>query len=357
MGQGTCPRHPPFAIETPQPQRIEHETAQELGIEIGALGGHLLEVRRNRLDMVHTRGRDEAGQVTATFVQVGRNFLEQVNIAASGGFGRLQERLQHELVEDAHPQRPPLGAMLGDELVHGRVRPELCDQPAAVRPRSEGEHVLIAAHRNLFPGRATTGLTLIDDLHVELGGEELGEFFRRETREAGDQPVGRQDQETGVAHPDQHHHAEVGLVVGAGQLARGGEIVAELHAGLVAMVAVGDEDRLGGHQTLDRGVDRRVGDQPELILNTEVIGRLEWGPVANSRFGGPQDFGFRVGVEAEDRAQVVFGGVEEGESIRLGAGQGLLVRVDLPLPEGLEANPGQEPLRVWVCPSTSKVWW
>ena len=50
-----------------------------------------------------------------------------------------------------------------------------------------------------------------------------------------------------------------GGVVGAFQLPGRGERVAVLQAGLVAMVAVGDEDRLRCHQALQGGLrhDRR----------------------------------------------------------------------------------------------------
>ncbi len=52
----------------------------------------------------------------------------------------------------------------------------------------------------------------------------------------------------------------------------------------------------------------------------------------------------RVGIEPEDRAQVEPGGVVEGQPVGLGAGQRLLVRIDLPLAERLEPHPRQEAL-------------
>ena len=181
--------------------------------------------------------------------------------------------------------------------------------------------------------------------YVELGGEPGGEFVGGQAGKPGDEPVRGQDDQAGVAHADEHHHAEVGRVVGAGQLARGGELVAELEAGLVAMVAVGDEDRLRRPiSPCDRGVRRLVVDRPEPVDDAEVVRRLERGPVADAGLGGAEDRAFGVGIEAEDRAEVVPGRIEEGEAVGLGAGERLLVRIDPPLAERLEPDPGQEPL-------------
>ena len=51
-----------------------------------------------------------------------------------------------------------------------------------------------------------------------------------------------------------------------------------------------------------------------------------------------------VGIEPEDGAQVEAGRVVEGQAVGLGAGQGLLVGIDLPLADRLEPHPRQEPL-------------
>ena len=62
-----------------------------------------------------------------------------------------------------------------------------------------------------------------------------------------------------------------GLVVR--HLARGLALFEVLQAGLVAVVAVGDEDRLRPHEA-DHGADRvRVGHDPEPVGDAEVIRR------------------------------------------------------------------------------------
>ena len=53
-----------------------------------------------------------------------------------------------------------------------------------------------------------------------------------------------------------------------------------LQAGLVAVVAVGDEDRLGGHQPPDGGVCLLIGQEPEPVFDPQVIGRHQRGAIA-----------------------------------------------------------------------------
>ena len=56
-----------------------------------------------------------------------------------------------------------------------------------------------------------------------------------------------------------------------------------LSAGLVAVVAVGDEDGLGRHQPADGGVRFLVGHDPEPVLDAEMIGRHEGSAIAQPR--------------------------------------------------------------------------
>ena len=68
----------------------------------------------------------------------------------------------------------------------------------------------------------------------------------------------------------------------AGRLARRGDFVAILERGLVAVVAVGDEDGLGGHQSADDRVRLLIGHDPEPVFDTQVIGRHQWRAIAQT---------------------------------------------------------------------------
>ena len=110
------------------------------------------------------------------------------------------------------------------------------------------------------------------------------------------------------------------------------------------MVAVGDEDGPLAHQALHLRMRLLVVNRPELVDNAQVIDCLERGPIAQTRLGGEDDLGMWIGIEPEDGTQVEFRRLEKSEAIGLGAGERLLVREDLSLAEGLEADAGQKAL-------------
>ena len=62
---------------------VQHQPAQELRIEIRALGRHLLQVRRDRLDVLHPRGGDEAGEVALAMRRRVDDLVDQVDVGAS----------------------------------------------------------------------------------------------------------------------------------------------------------------------------------------------------------------------------------------------------------------------------------
>ena len=110
------------------------------------------------------------------------------------------------------------------------------------------------------------------------------------------------------------------------------------------MVAVGDEDGLGGHQPADGGVRLLIGHDPEPVFDPQVIGRHQRRAIAQTGLDRALDFLGGVGIEAEDGTEIETGRVVEGQAVGLGAGEGLFVGVDLALADRLEANPRQESL-------------
>ena len=102
-------------------------------------------VRGDRLDVLHRGRRNQAGQVAAMRGGVGDDLVEQVDVA-NGRFAPAGEQvLDHQLLEDAHAQGPPVGALRGHELVHGVVTAQPGCDPALVGRGAKGEHVLVAA--------------------------------------------------------------------------------------------------------------------------------------------------------------------------------------------------------------------
>ena len=88
-----------------------------------------------------------------------------------------------------------------------------------------------------------------------------------------------------------------------------------------------------------------VGDRPELADDAEVVGRLAAAAPGRRRASSSRlHLAVGVGVQAEDRAEVHAGGVEQLQPVGLGAGHRLLVRVDAARAERLQADAGQEAL-------------
>ena len=102
-------------------------------------------------------------------------------------------------------------------------------------------------------------------------------------------------------------------------------VAAEGHGGLVAMMAVGDQQLLVGHQLLD-------------VLPAPIFHMRWMAPYSSvtSAMGGESgglieqivDRARRIGVQHEDRFEVSVGVLEQFHAVLLGTGEGLLVAED-----------------------------
>ncbi len=133
------------------------------------------------------------------------------------------------------------------------------------------------------------------------------------------------------------------------------ELCLILESGLVAVVAIRDENGLSGHQTRDLSVNLLIAHDPETVLDTEVVGCHEGSAVAHAGLEGTLHLSKRVWIKSKDRAQVEPGGFVEGKAVGLGAVQCLLVGKDLPFADRLEPDSRQETLGACCWPSTSNV--
>ena len=143
--------------------------------------------------------------------------------------------------------------------------------------------------------------------------------------------MGGEDGEAGILERDQRHQHVVGAFAAA-DLALVGE------RGLVAMVAVGDQQFAVGELRANCLVHARVGDPPDAVGGALGVGDLVPGVLERRADVAPGV----PGMEGEDRGEVVLGGAGELETILLRAGLGALVGSD-PIPVGSEPNPGEEP--------------
>ncbi len=187
---------------------------------------------------------------------------------------------------------------------------------------------------------------------AELGDQLLGVHGRQ----AAEQAVRGKHQQAGVAHADAHHQHEVGRIVWL-QLAGGGQFVAVVAGRFVAVVAVGDEQRLGGHQLDQLRDHRRIGDRPQAMDDAQVVGGFDRRNLLGGGFEQVLGGVGVVGKQAEDLAQVRPAGAGQQQAVLLGARKRLFVRVDVSLAEALQLQRTMKPRRVCFFPSASNSWW
>ncbi len=125
-------------------------------------------------------------------------------------------------------------------------------------------------------------------------------------------------------------------------LAGGAALFEVAQAGLVAMMPVGDEHGLGTEQAGDDADDVLIGDGPQTADDAEMVGSLQRQCPADQGVELGHDLVLGIGVEAEHRTEVHAGGVEQFQTVGLGSGHRLLVRIDAAGAERLQADAGQK---------------
>ena len=102
-------------------------------------------------------------------------------------------------------------------------------------------------------------------------------------------------------------------------------VAPEGHGGLVAVVAVGDEQLLVRHQLLDL---RGGADLPHAVDGAVLVGDFGDGRRGGGLIEQGVDGAGRVGVQHEDGFEVGVGVLEQFHAVLLGTGEGLLVAED-----------------------------
>ena len=151
--------------------------------------------------------------------------------------------------------------------------------------------------------------------------------------------MSRQDDQPWVAHAHEYHEDEIGGAIGMGRLGILGRtpFFQILQTRFVAMMAVGNKDRLGPQKPRKPADELLIRQRPESMDYAQMIGRFEGWRFSDGRFENSAHFVCGVRKKAEDRAEVHPGRSEQIQTIRLGPGQRFLMWKNLPLAKWLQS--------------------
>ena len=151
-----------------------------------------------------------------------------------------------------------------------------------------------------------------------------------------EQAVGGEDQQARVLERHQEHQ-HVAVVALAADLVRVDA------CGLVAVVAVGDQELGVSERALERGDPVRVANAPERVARAVVVGRLGERLLARHLAERLARAAARVGEQAEDGGEVGARGAREAEPVLPRPGMGALVWPDAPGAVVVHAHAREEP--------------
>ncbi len=154
--------------------------------------------------------------------------------------------------------------------------------------------------------------------------------------EALDEAMGGEHREPGILERHQAHQHVAVIALPAHLLGIGAR-------GLIAVVAVGDQQLGVARRGLHRGDDRLVGDPPQAVDGALRVGGLAPRRLRGDRLERPPRRAGGVGVEREDRRHVGARGARQAQPVLLRARVRALVRAHPPRPVLLDAHPAEEP--------------
>ena len=263
------------------------------------------------------RAQQEGGLVVAG-VELGQCLVDARRVP-DAALGRdvigahPEDPLQHELLEDGRVEGAVGLGVPRERPIKSRVGGQ--SQPVgAIELRVE-----VAEDADSFHA---VGVELIFRDLIDL--EELlqpgaeGLLLGGIVGESRNQAMGGKDGQPGVLQRDEGHQDVVGGTAGT-DLALVGE------RGLVAVVAVGDQQLARLELGSDRLVDSRVFDPPDAVGRPVAIGHFAPGLAAEDRLEVAPGV---AGMEGEDGGEVVSGGAGQSQPVLLGARLGPLVGAD-----------------------------
>ena len=148
--------------------------------------------------------------------------------------------------------------------------------------------------------------------------------------------------QTGILHPDEHHHHKVRCRVVSHQFASRLLLATIVQGRLIAVMTVRNEDRFVVQTGLRTADDVVVFDHPQPVDHAEMVGRHRGRQLQALVVEGFLNIGVLVRIQAKDRREVRVGGTNQHQPVKLRARQRLLVGKDVAGAELFEPNARQE---------------
>ncbi len=196
---------------------------------------------------------------------------------------------------------------------------------------------------DLFPDFACGIRSGCHNLGIERRPQPAAQLFGCEGLHATEQAMGRKNDQPRVIHA--HHHREdvVGRVFLRKAPAIGSrQFIAVIARRFVSMVSIGDKHGFVLDQPRHLRDQRRIGDRPQAVDDSQVIHRLQRGLARDVRFEQVLGLVLRVWIQAIDLAHVGLTSPRQFQTIVLGFGVRLFVRINVAFSETDQSDTAHE---------------
>lgn len=283
------------------------------------------------LELVDLGGVDEDGEVVFAFVDELEGFgvdSRVFDVVFEILFVDAEEFFEDEFVKDGDVEVTPGFGVVCRKLIHNACVLE-AEDPVGIFC-VQGEFVFVGGLDGCHDFFAELVEVLLSGDWDFFDGEIFLEFLLELVEVDvghGDESVGGEDGEAGVEHVAEDDHDVVEGGVGVCVFGFFADFGGEVAGGLVAVVAVGDEEDLVAECFLDGGDGLGVVEFPEVVGETVVAFDFDLGG-AESVFDGVSYLVVGVHVHELDGFEVGVGGAHEVEAVCFGFGEGFFVGFD-----------------------------
>jgi hypothetical protein len=255
----------------------------------------------------------------------------------------FEQMIEHQLVQQTYTQAAPVVALFGRELLHGAAVGEAGQHPPAVARRPQPQDVLSSVGVNQAPRFARRAGPLPDRFQREIFCQGARYVVLRERSQSADQPMRRQDHQSRVTHSYEHHHHEIRRTVGTGEFSGSLQSVSEIDGRFVAVMPIGNEDRLLAEDSTHPFNNAMIGHRPHPVDDAQMVCRFQRGNRRKCLFERLLYGIFLIGIQSENRREVELTGLQQLQTVGFRPRHRLFMGEHFPFAEALQPDLAQKP--------------